>query len=69
MSFTTGMEKWIPMILVLGKCLNKTVITTIYHKATRSEGEQAGSELVVIGRRLSVLAVGLQELFQALQRA
>ena len=38
-------------------------------KQRETKANKRRSELVVIGRRLSVLAVGLQELFQALQRA
>ena len=53
----------IPMILVLVNFSNKAVITMIYHKSTKNEVYTAVSKLVVIGRRLSVLAVGLQELF------
>ena len=38
------------------------------HQETKTANKRR-SELVVIGCRLSVLSVGLQELFQALQRA
>merc|ERR1719245_1324150 len=38
-------------------------------KQREAKANKRRSELVVIGRRLSVLSVGLQELFQALQRS